>query len=194
MWILQPRVGCVVSVTGCLCLFACNRGLTEQKPAGQTAAEQKSAEPNRTGQLPWQTDWRKYVEEVAKQMVDYDPTGPGFEKVFKGKEVTWEGEVAQANKTRKPGMHFTMNMPSVDIEVPESRFPGRFGQDKVKLTVNRLLLRMTPELEKIWANVPVGTRVRFRARLDILEVLVLEVGTNKGNVWFLVHDAQPLNK
>jgi hypothetical protein len=141
--------------------------------------------------LPWQTDWRKYVEEVAKQMEHLHPTSPAFDKVFEGKSVTWEGEVAPENKTRKPGTHLIMKMPPVEIEVPVSIFPGGLGSlTKAKVTVTALKLRMTPALEQMWAKVPLGSRVRFRARLEILEVLPVVV-SGKGDVWFLVHDAQP---
>jgi hypothetical protein len=147
--------------------------------------------------LPWQTDWHKYVVEVGKKMVNLSPGSAAWDRVFEGKVVTWEGQVAETNKTRKPGKDLVMNMPATEIEVPVSRFPGRQGRPgKLKSTVTSVDLRMTLALEMVWATVPIGSRIRFRARLPgLTSVMAFTVGSKDGEaggLLFTVDDAQPL--
>src|SRR5712692_3332804 len=70
-------------------------------------------------------------------------------------------------KTRKPGEQIIMKMAPTDIEAPLDFAGGIGSRGKAKFSVTVLRLKMTPELELLWATVPVGSKVRFRAKLGV---------------------------
>ena len=145
-------------------------------------SQDSQAEP-----LLWQTSWRLYVSELAKQLQNLTAPIPdldeGFKNVFVGKWIEFDGVMPTGFKG-KPGEDIPLEMEPQTLAVRAKLFSPLNGSEIVKATVRTLDLRFESSALDQWKSIQAGTRVRFRAPLN--ERVILLGRTQSGGVVILL--------
>jgi len=123
----------------------------------------------------WQTSWAKFIEALVPE-IGLNPFDPGVKAKFGGKTVTWEGTLGAIRdaKTR------------IRVDMAPNVYKG------TKFTSLQLFCK-AGNLPK-WKDVPIGSRVRFRAVLDDPVTISLRFGgpSEEPSVLVFVKDAELL--
>ena len=129
-----------------------------------TLSGQDSAAP----QQLWQSSWAQFLEALVPpeglgENSDHEPSVKG--KGFEGKQVTWEGVVDRLPELPTNTVRFQM-------EPRTAKVAGYGGPATVQLHVVS-----KPEAIEQWKQLPLGTKVRFRATLTSPLYVVVSFGS-----------------
>lgn len=130
------------SIVVCICFACIATGLAQDATRPQT----------------WSTNWSAFVKKLSAELSKSEDYVDNINAAFKGKKVTWTGEVAKIERPQKAGDSGVIRLSMK----PEALAP----KSGTPVTLDGLVLEPAAGEWETWRSVSVGDTVRFTTTLD----------------------------